>query len=64
VCGPPIDTKGHRVQASCKRHQVDPIAYLKVILERLPTHGADRLGVLFPDAWSQTHPHARRTVAS
>jgi transposase len=49
---------------SCKRHQVDPFAYLKDILERLPTHAADRLGELLPDAWSQTHPQARRKVAS
>jgi transposase len=49
---------------SCKRHQVDPFAYLKDTLERLPTHAADRLGELLPDAWSQTHPQPRRKVAS
>jgi hypothetical protein len=27
--------------ASCKRHHVDPFAYLKDILERLPAHPAD-----------------------
>jgi hypothetical protein len=49
---------------SCKRHQVDPFAYLKDVLERLPTHPADRFGELLPDAWLETHPQARRNVAS
>jgi transposase len=49
---------------SCKRHGVDPFAYLKNILERLPTHPADRLGELLPDAWSGANPDARRRVAS
>ena len=49
---------------TCKRHQIDPFAYLKDILERLPTHPADRLGELLPDAWIAAHPQARRKVAS
>ena len=49
---------------SCKRHQADPFAYLKDILERLPTHSADRLGELLPDAWLESHPRAQRKVAS
>jgi transposase len=49
---------------SCKRHGVDPFAYLKDILERLPTHPADRLGELLPDAWIGANPDARRRVAS
>jgi hypothetical protein len=49
---------------SCKRHGVDPFAYLKDILERLPAHPADRLGELLPDAWSAANPDARRRVAS
>jgi hypothetical protein len=32
--------------------------------ERPPTHPADRLGELLPDAWLETHPQARRKVAS
>jgi hypothetical protein len=35
---------------SCNRHQVVPFAYLKDILERLPTRPADRLGELLLDA--------------
>jgi hypothetical protein len=49
---------------SCKRHQIEPIAYRKDILERLPAHPADRLGERLPDAWLETHPKARREVAS
>jgi hypothetical protein len=50
--------------ASCKHHRVDPFAYLKDILERLPTQPADRLGELLPDAWVAANPDARRRVAS
>jgi hypothetical protein len=31
-------------------------AYLKDVLERLPTHPADPLGELLPDAWLADHP--------
>ena len=50
--------------ATTKRHQVDPFAYLKDVLERLPSHPVDRLGELLPDAWVAAHPQARRKVAS
>jgi transposase len=50
--------------ASCKRHQFDPFAYLKDILERLPSHPEDRFGELLPGAWLDAHPRARRNVAS
>ena len=50
--------------ASCKRHQVDPFPYIKDTLERLPTHPANRLGELLPDAWIAANPDARRRVAS
>ncbi len=54
----------YSIVGSCKRHQVDPFAYLKDILDRLSTHPADRLGELLHDAWFASHPHARRKVAS
>jgi hypothetical protein len=50
--------------ASCKRHQVDPFAHLKDVLEQLPTHSIDRLAELLPDAWCAAHPGARRKIAS
>jgi hypothetical protein len=43
---------------SCKRHKIDPFAYLKDILERLPAHPADRPGELVPDACLETRPKA------
>jgi transposase len=48
----------------CKRHQVDPFAYLKDVVERLATHPPDALGELLPDAWLEAHPGARRRAAS
>jgi transposase len=49
---------------TCKRHQIDPFAYLREVLERLPTHPADRLGELLPDAWLAAHAYARCKAAS
>jgi transposase len=49
---------------SCKRHQVDPFAYLKDVLARLPTHPVDRLAELLPDDWFAAHPYARCELAS
>jgi hypothetical protein len=50
--------------ASCKRLGGDPYAYLRDILERLPTHLDDRLAELLPGVWLSPHPHARLKVAS
>jgi hypothetical protein len=41
-----------------------PFAYLKDVLERLPSHPVDRLGELLPDAWIAKNPKARREIAS
>jgi transposase len=49
---------------TCNRHQIDPFAYLKDILERLPTHAADQLGELLPDMWIAANPQARVKLAS
>jgi transposase len=49
---------------TCKRHQIDPFAYLKDILERLPTHAADRLGELLPNMWIAANPQARVKMTS
>ncbi len=54
----------YSVVGSCKRLDGDPFAYLKDVLERLPTHSAERLGALLPDAWYAVHPNSRRKVAS
>jgi hypothetical protein len=50
--------------SNCKRDHVDPFADIKDFLERLPTHHAEQLADLLPDAWFVAHPHARRKVAS
>jgi hypothetical protein len=49
---------------TCKRHQIDPFAYLKDVLERLPTHPTDRLGERLPYARLADHPQSRRKIAS
>jgi transposase/uncharacterized coiled-coil protein SlyX len=36
---------------TCRRHGVEPFAYLRDILSRLPTHPTDRLNELLPDQW-------------
>ncbi len=50
--------------ASCKRHDVDPFAWLRDVLRRLPTQPADRLDELLPDVWFANHPEARRKRAA
>jgi hypothetical protein len=49
---------------TCKHHDIDPFAYLRDILGRLPTHPADQLGELLPDVWFASHPSARRKTAA
>src|SRR6266487_3774451 len=39
--------------ATCKRHHIDPWAYLADVLARLPSHPADRIAELLPDSWAQ-----------
>jgi hypothetical protein len=42
---------------------IEPFAYLKDVLERLPTNPQKALGELLPDARSEAHPGARRRGA-
>ena len=37
--------------ASAKRHGLDPFAYLRDLLEMVPTLSHKRIGLLFPDKW-------------
>ena len=48
----------------CKHLGIDPFAYLRDVLGRLPAHRMDRLGELLPDVWFEAHPQARRKKAS
>jgi transposase len=49
---------------TCKHHEIDPFAYLRDILHRLPSHPADQLDELLPDVWFAAHPSARRKKAA
>ena len=44
---------------TCKRHDIDPEAYLRDIFERISAHPANRLAELLPDQWQ-----AARTTAT
>ena len=37
--------------ATCKRVGIDPLAYLRDVLERISTHPASRIAELVPDQW-------------
>lgn len=37
--------------ATCKRHHIDPFAYLRDVLARISTHPQNRLEELLPDHW-------------
>jgi transposase len=38
---------------TCKRHGIDPWAYLRDALTRLPELPAERLGELLPNEWAK-----------
>ncbi len=44
---------------SCKRHCIDPLAYLNDVLDRIKTAGPDELEAMLPDRWIESHPDAR-----
>lgn len=48
----------YSVVRTCRRHGVDPFAYLRDVLSRLPGHPKDRLRELLPDRWKMAHPQA------
>ena len=37
--------------ATCKRHHMDPFAYLRDVFARISTHPQNRIGELLPDRW-------------
>lgn len=39
--------------ASCRRHGVEPWAYLRDLIERVSVHPASRIDELFPDRWEK-----------
>jgi transposase len=44
--------------ASCKRHHVDPFAYMRDLFQRINTHPQSRLDDLLPDRWLEQHTAA------
>jgi hypothetical protein len=40
---------------TCKRHDIDPFAYLRDIFERISTYPENRLVQLLPDQWKAAH---------
>jgi len=39
--------------STCQRLGVEPWRYLRDVLERLPSHPAERLAELLPDEWAK-----------
>jgi hypothetical protein len=54
----------YSVTGTCKHHDIDPFAYLRDILGRLPTQPVDWLDELLPDIWFTSHLSARRKTAA
>lgn len=46
---------------SCRRHCIDPQAYLLDVMTRIQHVGPEDLELLLPDRWIQSHPEARLT---
>jgi len=46
---------------SCRRHSIDPSAYLLDVMTRIRQVSPDDLESLLPDHWIQSHPEARLT---
>lgn len=44
--------------ATCRLHEIDSFAYMRDLLERLPTHPADDIAVLTPVAWKSEQQSA------
>jgi hypothetical protein len=66
---PPRHRDGEPTEAipaspSGKRPDIDPLAYLRDVLPRLPAHPADPLDERLPDVQFASHPSARRETAA
>jgi hypothetical protein len=48
--------------ASCKRHRIDPFAYLRDILHRISRHPQARIAELLPDQWMATRDRPARSL--
>lgn len=52
------------ITGNCKRLGIDPFAYLRDVLECLPTTPVQNLPDLLPDTWFAVNPRARRKKAA
>lgn len=63
------DEGGHRAAAlytileTCKRNRIDPFAYLRDLLERIPTCPPDQVAELTPPAWAQRQQAQKAAAA-
>jgi transposase len=46
----------YSLTGTCRHHDIDPFAYLRDVLTRLPSLHGDQLGALLPDVWFTSHP--------
>jgi hypothetical protein len=49
----------YTLMMTCKRHQIDPHAYLVDVLRRIKSTAPEDLDSLLPDRWIADHPRAR-----
>ena len=54
----------YSLTGTCRHHDIDPFAYLRDVLGRLPCLPRGRLDELLPDVWFRSHPAARRKSAA
>lgn len=54
----------YSLTGTCRHHHIDPFAYLRDVLGRLPSLPMDQLDALLPDLWFASHPAARRKTAA
>jgi hypothetical protein len=49
---------------TCRRHAVDPFAYLRDVLERISTHPAKDMAALLPPNWKKAQEALQRQRAA
>jgi transposase len=54
----------YTVIESCRRRGIDPYAYLKDVLTRLPNMTNRQVPEVTPSAWAKAHLHPQRQAAS
>jgi hypothetical protein len=48
---------------SCRRHRIDPFAYLRDVFTRLPSMTNQQIAEVTPAAWAKAHPVALKTLS-